>query len=487
MIRNFPVQPLVLIFTSFAFIAQVRALEAAGENRPLQLHPKNPHYLLFRGRPTILIGSTEHYGAVMNLDFDYIKYLDATRRDGMNVTRTFSGTYHEIPGSFGITDNTLSPKRYLGPWARTETAGAADGGNKFDLKKFDPAYWDRLKDFVAQAGKRGIVVEYVLFCPFYDENLWKVNPMNAANNINAIGACPRTEVYTLKHADLVAVHDAFTREAVRQLNGFDNLYFEICNEPYFGGVTEQWQAHIAQAIVDTEKDLPNKHLIAQNIANDRKKVDKPDPNVSIFNFHYATPPETVAMNYGLNKVIADDETGFRGKEDVHYRTEAWDFIIAGGAIYDNLDYSFTPGHPDGTLIDFKSPGGGGAELRKQLLILRKFMDEFDFIRMTPMNSAVKGGAITATISGNPPTANATVRVLGQAGRAYAIYIRGGSAAELMIELPAGRYQAAWVNTRTGNVDKSEQINHSGGRAKLTSPEYQQDVALRLRATAPPGP
>ena len=44
------------------------SLPAAGE--PISLHPDNPHYLLFRGKPTVLITSTEHYGAVLNGDFD---------------------------------------------------------------------------------------------------------------------------------------------------------------------------------------------------------------------------------------------------------------------------------------------------------------------------------------------------------------------------------------------------------------------------------
>src|SRR5437588_301642 len=42
-----------------------RSLLAA---EPIKLHPDNPHYFLFRGKPAILIGSTEHYGAVLNLD-----------------------------------------------------------------------------------------------------------------------------------------------------------------------------------------------------------------------------------------------------------------------------------------------------------------------------------------------------------------------------------------------------------------------------------
>ena len=80
--------------------------------QPLRLHPENPHYFLFRGRPTILISSGEHYGAVINLDFDYRMYLDTLQEAGLNHTRLFVGGYRELPNSFGIEDNTLGPPTY---------------------------------------------------------------------------------------------------------------------------------------------------------------------------------------------------------------------------------------------------------------------------------------------------------------------------------------------------------------------------------------
>ena len=46
---------------------------------PIRLHPDNPHYFLFRGKPTVLVTSAEHYGAVLNLDFDYVRYLEALK------------------------------------------------------------------------------------------------------------------------------------------------------------------------------------------------------------------------------------------------------------------------------------------------------------------------------------------------------------------------------------------------------------------------
>ena len=55
-------------------------------------------------------------------------------------------------------------------------AGALDGSAKFDLKSYDDAYFARLKDFVGQAGKRGVVVELSLFCAVYDDKLWRSAP-----------------------------------------------------------------------------------------------------------------------------------------------------------------------------------------------------------------------------------------------------------------------------------------------------------------------
>lgn len=58
---------------------------------PIKLHPGNPHYYLFNGKPTILITSAEHYGAVINKDFDYVTYLDALKSYGLNYTRIYAG------------------------------------------------------------------------------------------------------------------------------------------------------------------------------------------------------------------------------------------------------------------------------------------------------------------------------------------------------------------------------------------------------------
>jgi hypothetical protein len=454
------------------------------DRRPITLHPDNPHYFLWRGKPTILITSAEHYGAVINLDFDYRRYFDTLAADGLNYTRVFSGAYVEPQGAFKIARNTLAPApgRFIAPWRRSSEPGYPNGGNKFDLTRWDEAYFTRLKALIAYASTKGIVVEVTLFCPMYEELQWTLSPMNAGSNVNGLGGIARTDVYTLdKHGGLLAVQETLTRKIVTELNGFDNVFFEICNEPYFGGVTIPWQHHIAALIVDTESRLPAKHLIAQNIANKSAKIDGPHPAVSIFNFHYATPPDAVATNYALNRVIADDETGFRGIADTPYRTEAWDFIVAGGGLYNNLDYSFVAGQEDGTFeYPATQPGGGNRGFRRQMKILSDFINGFEFVRMVPDNSVIRGGV----------PAGGSARTLVDRGRAMAIYLRrpganspaSGEAAQplsLQIDLGDGVWQAEWIDTKLGHVVRTARVEGGGVRA-LEPPAYDTDIALRVR-------
>jgi hypothetical protein len=473
---------LMLAWASAAFTSAPGAQQAtqARTGDPIALHPENPHYFLWRGRPTILISSAEHYGAVMNLDFDFRRYLDTLAADGMNYTRVFSGAYVESEGAFKITRNTLAPRprRYITPWARSSQAGYANAGNKFDLARWDAAYFTRLRDFVAYAATKNIVVELSLFCPMYEDTQWALSPMNTVNNVNGVGAIGRNDVYTLdRNGSLLPAQVALVRKIVTELNTFDNVIYEICNEPYFGGVTMAWQHHIVDTIVETEGALTSKHLISQNIANKSARVAGPHPSVSIFNFHYATPPDAVTTNYALNKVIGDDETGFRGLDDVFYRSEAWEFVLAGGGLYNNLDYSFVAGHENGTFAyPSTQPGGGSRALRRQLKILADFIYGFDFWRMVPDNSVVKSGV----------PEGGTSRALVAPGEAMAIYVRkplppadSASSTTLSIDLADGRWQAEWVDTRRGGVVHRTPVN-GGGVRTIEAPPYEIDIALRLR-------
>ncbi len=152
-------------------------------------------------------------------------------------------------------------------------------------------------------------------------------------------------------------------------------------------------------------------------------------------------------------------------------------------MYNNLDYSFTPKHPDGTFLEYRSPGGGSPTLRKQLRILRKFLYGFDFVRMKPETAFIK--RVSPELS---------VRALTEAGQAYAIYLhvplptkpknikdhfRDNVRATLVLELPHGKYSSEWVDTKTGETAKAETFSHAGGDRTISSPVFANDTALRI--------
>lgn len=459
---------------------------SAAPHAPISLHPDNPHYFLWRDKPTVLVTSAEHYGAVVNLDFDYERYLGELQKQGLNLTRTFSGFYVELPDAFGITDNPLSPagRRFITPWARHGELETHRWGAKFDLTAWDRAYFDRLKDFIAKASAAGIVVEYTLFCTLYDDESWAIAPMQAENNINGVGTCARAEVFSLQNDDVTAAQVALTRKVVQELQGFDNLIYEVCNEPYEGCcVGMEWQQRIVDTIVEEETKLGVRHMISMNIANGKAKVDAPLEGVKILNFHYAYPPEAVTMNFGLSRLIGDNETGFRGRGDFAYRREGWSFLLAGGGLFNNLDWSFTPSHPEGDLVDFASPGGGGPTIRGQIALLKKYLEGFDFVRMAP------SAALATTLPGDLHT-----QVLAEPGVAYAIYLGMSNeaaasgtpiVANIALDLLQGDYTVEWLDPKTGEVTAGLPVKHGGGVYPLESPQFIEDIALSIRRSSGP--
>jgi hypothetical protein len=419
----------------------------------------------------------------------------------MNYTRIFTGSYVEKHGAFGIQRNNLAPGpgRFLAPWARSGETGYAGGGNKFDLEEWNPDYFARLKDFIDEAGRRGIVVEVTLFSSIYNDEQWSVNPFNPSNNVNSLTVSGRDKINTLENGNALGHQEKLVRKLVRELNALDNVTFEIQNEPWsdhhvmgdyinpymikerqFPNAVEvttpnslAWQARVASWIASEEKELPSRHLIAQNVANFRLPVREQDlaPGVSIVNFHYAYP-EAVTWNLGLSKVIGYDESGFAGSADATYRREAWNFMLAGGGLFNSLDYSFTASHEDGTDTAPNGPGSGSPTLRRQLKVLSDFLHSFDLSTLAPDPTTVK------------KSPGVVVRTLSAPGRQYALYVHGASPCELTLDLPKANYQAEWVSIQTGAVVKRESFHHRKRLRTLASPPFEDDIALRVSIVKP---
>ena len=492
--------------------------EKLSGTEPIQLHPDNKHYFLFKGKPLAIISSGEHYGAVINLDFDYKKYLKTLSADGMNYTRIFTGAYYESGGEyFGIKHNTLgiTPDKIITPWNKVEPA--TSDKNRYDLTIWNDDYFKRIKDFMDVAAEYNIIVEVTLFSSYYGNQQWEISPLNPANNINLANEISFKEAQILKDTLLFKFQEKYVRKMVSELNEYDNLFFEIQNEPWADHLDTirnnannerlnindstlkanfankeslLWQKQIASIIVDEESGLAKQHLIAQNYADFKNynkmqsvaslrrernnltpqykfPIPEIDDNISVIIFHYAGP-ETVEWNYHNNKVIGFDESGFTGTEDFVYRRQAWRFMMNGGGLFNNLDYSFFVGHENG-LGKNKAPGGGSKELRNQLKILSDFLHSFELTKLHPNHSCI------ISSPGLIPF------VLSDKNSAFAIFLESVDIknSTMQIKTDDGKYQVKTLNTITGLISDPVIIEAVNGILNIEIDIPEGELALKI--------
>src|SRR4030095_5293154 len=127
------------------------------------------------------------------------------------------------------------------PWARTGPGGAKDGKPRFDLDRFDEAFFDRLRDRVAAAGERGIYVAVMLFerfglplsrAPDHVEG----HPFHAANNINGVGIGSIVDYQVLPLDPRVQQpQEGHPYHVGHPLPDHPNLLWEVANESSGGG------------------------------------------------------------------------------------------------------------------------------------------------------------------------------------------------------------------------------------------------------------
>jgi len=485
-------KPLLLVIITF-FMCSI----AFSQNQPIKLLPENPHYFEYKGKPTALITSAEHYGAVLNGDFDFKKYLKSLHEEGMNYTRIFMGSYFEIPSkSFSIKHNTLAPatNKTIVPWLTVTENGVA----KYDWKSYNSAYFERLASFMKLAQELDIIVEVTLFSSIYTDDHWEMNPQNPRNRVGGSGILDREVVHTKENGDLFDLQKNYVTKLVTELNGYDNFFFEIQNEPWsdrpntalniantyaLDGPNWQakvdladeksldWQEAIAETIVTTEANLPKKHLIAQNYSNFKAPIASVSDHISILNFHYNWP-ESATWNYHWNRVIGFDESGFAGSEDMVYLRQAWVFMLSGGGLFNNLDYSFFAGKEDGT-GENEAPGGGSTSLRKGLKILSETLHSLDLKKAHPADTDIIGapGMLAYALSdGN------------EGWLAYLIDAGKSSSKVIFKSQGRSRFNAISINTLTGEIKNLGDFDASNHILTIPVSLENGEIALKITPT-----
>jgi uncharacterized protein DUF6298 len=213
---------------------------------PLRLHPTNPRYFQDpTGRAVYLTGS--HHWDVLSDNgerpggFDFEGYLERLASWGHNFIRLWT---HEA------WTHDLHPRPYL----RTGPGLALDGLPRFDLTRFDPEYFSRLRQRVVRAGERGFYVGVMLFngWSIHDKgegNPWGRHPFNRRNNVNGVDGDPDArgdgaDVHSLRVPEINRLQETYVAKVVETVGGLDQVLWEISNES--PGSSIDWQSHLVR-------------------------------------------------------------------------------------------------------------------------------------------------------------------------------------------------------------------------------------------------
>lgn len=477
----------------------------------LKINPENSKYFVYRGKPLVLLSASEHYGSVINRPFDFEKYLTDAAEHKMTMTRTFL-LFRELQSA----RNPSSPCKpespdYIAPYLRAGPGKALDGEPTYDLDRWNPEYFERLHRFLQVASDKGIVVELTLFSNTYAENIWALNPLRDENNLQHVGRVEWEEYTTLKEPELVRRQLEYARKILEATASFDNVYYEICNEPG-GGVAghaspaevDAWQKTIAETVRSEMARLKSPHLIAgqQAFTYSPKFLFPQDgsfanPIFDIVNNHPL--PDTQFNNrpyqlghfmskelmlselaqfcraaYSEKKplVLDEDNTASMYRDftgwTIH-RKRAWTALL-NGSHYDYIDFSLTV-HSEAGTPDSRR------QIRSWMQHLSEFMQSFDYVHSLPSVNWVKNVPEPLVASG-----------LSAANRDFVLYVADAReagnpdaghpiAASVTLTLPPGEYTLNLYSPVSGQYSPGIKLE-GGGEKILPLPAFEHDIVVR---------
>lgn len=431
----------------------VAAIVAAAGAGPLRGHPTNPRYFTDdRGNAIYLTGShtwtnlqdVTGYKELTNLDElgGFQKHLEWLRSYNHNFIRLWI-----LEHAWDAPENaTVSPL----PWPRTGPGNALDGKPKFDVTKFDPAYFDRLRARAIAAGDQGFYVSIMLFDSWSVEHrgTWEGHPFHASNNVNGIDGDPDhdgigIETHMLRIPAVTKLQEAYARKVVDTLNDLDNVLYEISNESEYGA---DWHNHLARVIQDYEATKPKRHPVGITGGGPTNAELFAGPADWISPTEWTDPP----ANDGRKVVLIDtDHIGHVS------RTWIW--------------RSFLRGH-NPILMDWMhktSPWYGPADqdaMRKAMGQTLKMARRMNLAAMTPQNDLASTGYCLA-----------------DSGREYLVYVPRGGEVTVDLSGASGTLAVAWIEPYDGAVSPGPAVEGEGKRA-LKAP-FSGDAVLHLKSDA----
>ena len=447
----------------------------------LRKNPVNPRYFTDdTGRAILLSGShtwetiqelrLEGQGAETN--FDYDGFLAMLKENGHNFSRYWQWGYCEWAP---WTDEKVIFEPL--PYERTGPGLANDGKPKFDLDRFNEAYFKRLRERVEKAGELGIYVSVQFFdgwCQRYANKWsdpWPSHPYNVSNNINGVDADPdrtgKPLLFVLDFPQVLEYQKAFIRKTIDTLNDLDNVLWEIINEaamPEHFAKIDKWHDYMVSYVKEYEASKPKQHMVgktaaASGVENEYLFVSDADwitvEDNKTHDYRYNPPAAD-----GRKIVIADTDHSWG-----HGGTYIWawkTFLSGMHPIFmdpwEPVPGRTIPGYPGTPELNRRDYAEWG-RLRKNLGYILSYAERIDLNHCVPRKDVAYGHYCLAW-----------------EGEQYLVYIPEDCQLRLNMSYCEGEYDVEWFSPRTGEKVKCEPVKGGEKYTPFISP-FGVDVVL----------
>lgn len=465
----------------------------------LRVHPTNPRYFTDDGQRAVYLTGSHTWANLQDIGpagfppFPYDEYLNFMQAYGHNFMRLWM--FEQPQGTSWTRDRTLFDPL---PWARTGPGSAADGLPKFNLDTFNPAYFQRMRQRIIAAGKRGIYCAVMLFqgwslhkmaTPYGDP--WPFHPFNATNNINNVDV-PYPKMSDDEHACLhstlnpavLARQEAYVRQVIDTVNDLDNMLYEIINE---GGATA-WQYHMIDFIHQVESNKPKQHPVGMT-----HRIDPEQFNAELFDspaewispsqepFDALYPGSVFLEEYRVDPPAAD------GRKVVLSDTDhlwghggnpkwVWKFFLRGlnpifmdpwQPVYIESDPTDTPWVFVGGITKDQRDYPDWEPTRRAMGDTRRYADKMNLAAMMPWADLAS-----------------THYCLANLGQEYLVYLPEGGSVTLNLRGAPGDFSIEWFLPQ---VNRTLPGAHpiSGGKYQVATAPYTGDAVLYLKRVEQP--
>ena len=428
---------LVLILSGPILLKTASPAEAAG---PLRTNPANPKYFVDNlGNAVYLAGSYQNpYNLLSGSVSEITAYFDFLAQQNQNFTRLWA--WEQSPWAYDQNGNVTFT---LQPYERTGPGAALDGGLKFDLSRFNQAYFDQLRSRIIAAGQRGIYVSLILFEGFSTQRKvrqvdpWLADPFHGDNNVNGINADENsdgrgTEFFSL-NPSLTALQEAFVRKIVDTLEDLDNVLYEISGDTLPSSLG--WQFHMLEYLKSYQATKLNRQPVGMSQFYGKSLTDVLSSSADwvVIQGSKAIPALATA-----NKVLFLEGNAATSKQPAQW---VWQSFMRG----------YNP-------INSEGDGGAvGSEIHAAIGQTKAYAALLDMASMTPSDTACSNRLC-----------------LVDSRSQYLTYLPSGGSVTLDLSNATGNLVVAWFDPTTGETT-AETTTTGGQRVRFSSPARAQSI------------